>query len=291
MTTKYCVTNIGIHVVALITFLLSGCATMNSSKEELRNIGESEGVVIGSVLLSVAQGDANESGWSFLKGRKASELEYAISISDTEAGFNPLEVIYSLPAIPGKETFFIKKMPVGKYKMDNVKPTGMLAPTLLTFPLGLRFTVKPKQVSYIGKLVMTLPDRISGGSSFDFAIQDAQLETIDKLGNDYPSIVSNVVKELAGNEQGQQAVPGNTGSSPLLQRDTLSLIYLMDGADDTTCHKRTIVNTEIVKAPTSADDTVQERWILDRCGNTIPYLVTFTPSKQGGTDIGVKKEQ
>ncbi|MGC2520341.1 MAG: hypothetical protein WA373_14690 [Burkholderiales bacterium] len=288
MTAKYCVSHIGIPVVALIAFLLSGCASMTSSNEELRSIGESEGIVVGSVLLTVAQGDANESGWAFLKGRKAGELEYSVAISET--GFNPLKATYTLPAIPGKEAFFVKKLPVGNYTMGNIGPTGFLAPQL-TFPLGLSFTVKPQKINYIGKLVVTLPDRIGGGGRFGFTIQDAQQETIDKLRNDYPSIVPNAVKELAGRDQGPNIVPGNTGSSPLLQRDTLTVINAIDGAYDTTCAKRTIVNTEIVKGSTSADVTVQERWTMDRCGKTIPYLVTFTPGTQGGTDIGVKQER
>ena len=290
MTTKYCVSNIGIQVVALIAFLFSGCASMTSSKEELRAIEENEGVVVGSVLLTVEQGDANESGWSFLKGRKAGELEYSVDISNTGTEFNPFKTTYSLPATPGKEAFFVKNLPAGNYKMDRIGPSGFLAPQL-SFPLNLSFGVEPQKVSYIGKLVVNLPDRIGMGGRFSFAIQDAQQETIDKLRNDYPTIVPNAVKKLAGGDQGQNVVPGNTGASPLLQRDTLTLINVIDGADDTTCAKRTIVNTEIVKVPTSAGDTTQERWILDRCGKTVPYLVTFTPSKQGGTDIGVEQER
>lgn len=290
MKTKYRVWNIGLQAVTLIVFLLSGCASMNSSKEELRSIGESEGIVVGSVLLTVEQGDANESGWAFLKGRKASELEYSVGISDTTTALNPFKTTYSLPATPGKEAFFVKKLPAGNYRMDSIGPSGFLAPQL-SFPLGLSFDVKPQKVSYIGKLVVNLPDRIGMGGRFSFAIQDTQQATIDKLRNDYPTIVPNAVKELAGGDQGQNVVPGNTGATPLLQRDTLTVINVMDGADDTTCAKRTIVNTEIVKVPISAGDTTQERWILDRCGKTIPYLVTFTPSKQGGTDIGVKQER
>jgi hypothetical protein len=288
MTTKYCISQIGIYVAALVAFLLSGCASMTSTKEELRSLGGSEGIVVGSVLLTVEQGDANESGWAFLKGRKAGELEYYVAVS--EKGFNPLKATYSLPAIPGKEAFFVKKLPAGHYTMGNIGPTGFLAPQV-TFPLDLGFEVTPQKVSYIGKLVVNLPNRILGGGRFEFTIQDAQQETIDKLRSDYPSIVPNSVKELAGRDQGPNVVPGNTGASPQLQRDTLTVINAMDGAYDTSCSKRTIVNTEIVKDPTPAGVSAQERWIMDRCGKTIPYLVTFTPSTQRGTDIGVKQEK
>ena len=60
-------------VVALIW--ISGCATMISTKEELQNLLENEGVVIGSVLLTVEKGPESESGWAFLKGSKADELD------------------------------------------------------------------------------------------------------------------------------------------------------------------------------------------------------------------------
>jgi len=262
---------------------------MTSSKEELQSIEGNEGVVIGSVLLTVVQGVANESGLAFLGGRKAGELEYAVAVSKT--GSDPFKLTYSLPATPVKEEFFVKKLPAGNYKMDNIKPTGFLAPTLLTFPVGLSFTVKPREVTYIGRLLVTFPDRIRSGSTFRIAIQDTQQETIEKLRNDHPSIVANVVRDLARRDEGSNVVPGNTVASPLLQRDTLTIINAMDGAEDKTCLKRTGVNTESIKKPIRPTDTGEERWTVDRCGKTVPYLVTFTPSARGGTDIGVKPEK
>lgn len=288
MTKNYIVSPVGISLVALVVFLLSGCASMSSSKEELQSIGANEGVVVGSVLLTVAQGDTNESAWAFLKGRKASEMKYSVAVSESE--FNPLKATYNLPATPGEEAFFVKKLPAGIYTMSSIGPTGFVAGGL-SFPLNLRFDVKPQEISYIGKLVVFLPNRVMGGSRFDFSVQDAQRETIDKLKNDYPAVAPNAVRNLARRDEGPNAVPGNTVASPLLQRDTLRLIIMMDGAEDNTCPKRTVVNTETIKTPTRPDDTGEERWTVDRCGKTIPYLVTFTPSAQGGTDVGVKQEK
>ena len=100
MSHRYAVSQSSIYLTALALFLLSGCASMTSSTEELQSLGENEGIVVGSVLLTAAKGDTEESGWAFLKGRKAGELEYSVSISET--GFNPLKTTYSVPAIPGK---------------------------------------------------------------------------------------------------------------------------------------------------------------------------------------------
>ena len=289
MKSEYRVSHIGARLVALVVLLLSGCASMTSSNEELQSVGDKDGVVVGSVLLTAAQGATNESGWAFLGGRKAAELEYSVAVS--EAGFNPLKLTYTLPATPGKEEFFVKKLPAGSYTMVSLSPTGFLAPTGLTFPLGLGFDVKPQKVSYIGRLVVTFPDRIRAGVRFRFAIQDAQQEAIEKLRNDYPSIVANAVRDLAGGDRGPNIVPGNTVASPLLQRDTLTIINAMDGAEDKACAKRTVVNTESIKTPARPDDTGEERWTVDRCGKSIPYRVTFTPSARGGTDISVKQEK
>src|SRR5437667_9944316 len=194
MSHRYGVSQSSISLTAFTLILLSGCASMTSSKEELQGLGENEGIVIGSVLLTAAKGDAEESGWAFLKGRKAGELEYSVSISET--GFNPLKTTYSVPAIPGKEEVFIKKLQVGSYNINELRPSGFLAPQL-RLTLAINFNVKPRQTSYIGKLVVNFPDRITAGSPVRVEILDTQEETIEKLKGEHPSIVPNTVKELA----------------------------------------------------------------------------------------------
>jgi hypothetical protein len=260
---------------------------MTSTREELQSVEDKEGVVFGSVLLTAAQGNANESGWAFLGGRKAAELEYSVAVS--EAAFSLVKLTYTLPATPNKEEFFVKKLPAGDYRMVSISDR-LLAPTG-AFPMGLGFSVKPRKVTYIGRLTVTFPDRIAPGSRFRFAVQDAQQETIAKLRNDYPSVVADTVRDLAGGDRSPDVVPGNTVASPLLQRDTLRIIIAIDGAEDAACARRTVVNTESIKVPARPEDTGEERWTVDRCGKTIPYLVTFTPSARGGTDIGVRQER
>ena len=174
--------------------MLSGCASMVSSKEELQSLGENEGIVVGSVLLTAPKGDANESGWAFLKGKKASESEYSVSFS--EIGSNPFKTNYTVLATPGKEEVFIKKLPAGSYNIDAITLSGFLAPQL-RLALFFNFNVKPRQTSYIGKLVVDFPDRLTAGSPVRVDILDAQQETIEKLRGEHPSIVPNTVKELA----------------------------------------------------------------------------------------------
>jgi hypothetical protein len=284
MIENYRALHIGTSLAVLVSFLLSGCASMISSKEELQSIGDNEGVVVGSVLITAEQRNENEPWW--VLARKSGELEYSLAVS--EAGFNPMKRTYTLSATPGKEEFFVKKFLVGNYEIDSINLTGFLVPAGMKFPLGLGFTVKPKKITYIGKIVVTAPYRIVSGGGFRFAIQDAKQETVEKLRNDYPSIFTNIATDLLYRaDEGPKVVPGNTVATPLLQRDTLTIIDVIDGAEDTTCVKRTVVNTETIKKPTRPDETGEERWTVDRCGKMIPYRVTFTPSTGGGTDIRV----
>ena len=87
---KTFVSVVGVSVSCVV--MLSGCASMVSSKEELQNIGENEGIVFGSFVINVEKGEESESGWAFLRGQKASDATYAVIIS--ERGFNPLRPNY-----------------------------------------------------------------------------------------------------------------------------------------------------------------------------------------------------
>jgi hypothetical protein len=184
----------GIHRAVLVLALLPGCATMSSTKEELQTLGESEGIVVGSVLLTVARAPKEESGWAFLKGRKAGELDYAVSISET--AFNPLKTTYSVPAKPGQEEVFVKKLPAGSYSMNSVSPSGFLAPQL-KLTLAINFTVKPRQISYIGKLLVDFPDRIMAGSPAHVTVVDAQRDAAEELKTEHPGVARDMVKDLA----------------------------------------------------------------------------------------------
>lgn len=198
MLFRYCASRSIIYLTAVIVGLLSGCAstTMTSSKEELQSVGDKEGVVVGSVLITAAKVDKNESVWSFLKGRKADDLKYAINIADS--GYeNPFKERYKIMATAGEETVFIKKLPAGNYDMDSLGVVGWDGSQRLTFLLSINFDVKPQQTTYIGRLMVNLPERITKGSPVKVSILDAQQETIEKLKNEYPSIASDTVTDLA----------------------------------------------------------------------------------------------
>lgn len=179
------------------SLLIAGCASpMVSTKEELQSVSANEGVVIGSILFIVAEGPKDESAWAFLKGRKADDVEWTVIFG--EVGFQPFATTYSISVKPGKEENFIKKLPPGNYNIQRAIPAGLFGLNSNQYvSLDIYFKVEPQQTSYIGKLVVNVPDRIMLGSRVRAAISDSQEETVAKLRSEYPSVVGNTVKNLA----------------------------------------------------------------------------------------------
>jgi hypothetical protein len=93
--------------------------------------------------------------------------------------------------------------------------------------------------------------------------------------------------------KGEGAVPGETLGSIVLQRDTKSQILLIDQVMFPDCDTRLITNTEVLEVTAEARyvkgrrvaGNWKERWSVDRCGEVIPYEVTYVPDGKGGTQI------
>jgi hypothetical protein len=82
-------------------------------------------------------------------------------------------------------------------------------------------------------------------------------------------------------------VPGETTADPALQSDVSRMVLFIDAARGKTCQDRKIIDTKNVEL---APGHHTERWIVDRCGSPINYLVTYTQNPKGGTDYAVKQE-
>ena len=183
-------------LVALIW--ISGCATpMVSTVEELQNLVDNEGVVYGSVFLTVEPGPDNESGWAFLKGRKADRKDWEVSISEPKL----FAKTYAIPAKPGLETVFIKKLPAGTYEILKVYQPGLFGgcceDNQIFVEVKARFTVIPGQVSYIGKLTIKLPYRVKWGNRVFIGISDDQEEALEQLHGEFSAVLKNSVRDLA----------------------------------------------------------------------------------------------
>ena len=104
--------------------------------------------------------------------------------------------------------------------------------------------------------------------------------TVGQAADTKPTIVPSTV-----------TVPGKTVASPVLQRDILQSILILDSHADKDCNQRKIINTEILGIFETRLGTkdVLERWTLDRCGKIIPYQVKMMPGPLGGTHFNVDR--
>lgn len=78
-------------------------------------------------------------------------------------------------------------------------------------------------------------------------------------------------------------VPGETGADERLQADIRRIINILEMTSEPRCDAFAIVNTERAGLG-------RERWIVERCGERVPYLVTFIVARPGATDVSVRRE-
>ncbi|HSC96598.1 MAG TPA: hypothetical protein VLC73_16675, partial [Burkholderiales bacterium] len=168
--------------VLVLVLGLTGCASsMVSSKEELQSLGDNEGIVIGSFVINVEKGEQDESGWAFLKGRKAGGFDYGVTITErltsaTAEAVNvliPTKTSYGFEVKPEQEFRFVKKLPAGTYQVGEVRQLGF---SNLYVILAVNFTVRPKQTTYIGRLTVQFPNRVAMLSQVTAKVTDAQEE-------------------------------------------------------------------------------------------------------------------
>ncbi len=80
------------------------------------------------------------------------------------------------------------------------------------------------------------------------------------------------------------AVPGATRADEMLQVDIRRIINILERTTEPRCDAHRIVDSERAGLG-------QERWIVERCGQRVAYLVTFIVGRPGATDLSVRREE
>jgi hypothetical protein len=90
-----------------------------------------------------------------------------------------------------------------------------------------------------------------------------------------------------------------TAPAPLARPSTLSdLVLALDASEkmggDSRCRDRTVATTEVVVPVELAAQGVSgrwtERWTVNRCGVSVPYLVKFDRARDGDLDVSMQRE-
>jgi hypothetical protein len=89
-------------------------------------------------------------------------------------------------------------------------------------------------------------------------------------------------------------LPGNTIADPVLRVDAFAFLALRDFSEtgaEGACHTRKVIDTEVLQPLEGAALENErpvggqwvERWTLDRCGRSVPYVVRFNTTPKGTT--------
>lgn len=93
-------------------------------------------------------------------------------------------------------------------------------------------------------------------------------------------------------------ISGNTKAGDTLKSDTTRDLSML-ARIQTQCDRIESIETQVVSVnPIGTGNTeaawkygsVNERWVVNLCGKSIPFAVTFTPDGQGGTFFQISRE-
>ncbi len=194
-----------ISLCVFVILIVSGCAItpthiirMKMPVQEISQIEQTEGIIVGSVLIKVAKArEVDDSRWSFLRGKRTEDSEYPAFSILAEKYDDPTKE-YIIHAEPDQEVVFVTKMPAGDYHFHRIsKPIRSLS-----VRTDIPFTVHAGKKVYIGRLVIVLPARLSSTSRIILKVRDAKESTIASAREIYGNLAANVVKDLMWEKTG-----------------------------------------------------------------------------------------
>jgi len=94
------------------------------------------------------------------------------------------------------------------------------------------------------------------------------------------------------------SISGNTKAGDTLKSDTAKQLSMWARVE-TKCERIESIDTQVIAVnPAGTGSTegskkygsINERWVVNLCGKSIPFSVTFTPDGQGGTFFSTSRE-
>ncbi len=172
------------------TAVLSGwisCTTsLDMSGERLTPLDMQWGLVIGSVLVQQAPTSTGNA-----KGRDDSYEFEIVQIQPADPdGENPYAQRYRLDAKAGEERIFVSRLRSGRYLIKTFHQTGMIG---LGGDLDVTFDSMAGEVRYIGRLRVEIPQRLSRGKGYRFAVENARETTLAQVSRQDGEVTKSVL--------------------------------------------------------------------------------------------------
>lgn len=163
------------------------------SQADIRTLTENEGVVIGSIFVRVAEAPI-DSSW-----RQERRLERTVWLFELEKENNPL-LKRNIRVQPGVERHFVEKLRSGRYYFRRM--SGVVF-THAYVPLGIHFSVTPQTITYLGRIEVTVPQRVIE-RKVSYRVVDAEAGTLEILKTQYPQYATEVTKRLVNAQSFQR---------------------------------------------------------------------------------------
>ncbi|HJT19880.1 MAG TPA: hypothetical protein VJ746_05395 [Nitrospira sp.] len=165
---------------------ISCTASLDMSGERLTPPGPQWGLVIGSVLVQPAPSSSGNA-----KGRDDSYEFEIVHIQPADPdGENPYADRYRLDAKAGEERIFISRLRSGRYLVKTFHQTGVVG---LGGELEVTFDSMAGEVRYIGRLRVDIPQRLSRGKGYRFAVENARDTTLAQVSKQHGEVTKTVV--------------------------------------------------------------------------------------------------
>ncbi len=186
--------------VLAVALLMSGCTTshlLNVDPSQARDLGLFEGIVFGSLLVEIATDGAVSSNGFFKTiiggpfGSRATKFSYRLTMPgprpDIDLSLSREE--WELLVSPGEEYTFVARLPSGFQDVGGLQAVSKsFWPSVDgEFDISADFRVTSGEVTYIGRLVLVLPEWLSDFSDevAHVRVEDGLAAAQAELGGDY----------------------------------------------------------------------------------------------------------
>jgi hypothetical protein len=201
--------------VLAVALLMCGCTTshpLNADPSQVRDLGRDEGIVFGSLLVEIATDvEKSESFWQkVLDGRpgpQATDFSYRLTMPGPrpEIDLSLSREEWELLVSPGEEHTFVARLPSGLQYVGGLQAVykSFWQTSQGEYDIVASFRVTSGEVTYIGRLVLVLPERLSDYSKAHVRVEDGLAAAQAELGDDYGERFESPRVELMDVEHGR----------------------------------------------------------------------------------------
>ncbi len=152
--------------VLCVALLMCGCATSSHTlivdPSQAHDLGHDEGIVFGSVRVEIAPGGERS-------GRRTAGFNYALigCVRKPVHGFidlmtsHPCDEHWGLAVSLGEERTFVVRLPTGSHAIRGLRVIPTWSFVGGEFDIDATYQVTSGEVTYIGRLVLVLPERLT----------------------------------------------------------------------------------------------------------------------------------